>query len=679
HSQFLIKNYNAANCAVGDTVILPVTATMAAGITTSAISLAIDYDTTKLQCISSVTSLNAAISAGFLSNCGNFSNLTANAPYSSTTRRQFRAAWFALNPVSVNGLLFNLRFRVLATGNTPINWDIATPGNCEFADEFADVIPNVSFVNATVTCGSSGPPPCTPPSASITAAGSTSFCQGGSVVLNANTGAGLSYQWKNNGVDISAATNASYTATTAGTYTVVVSNAPTCSSVSTGTTVTLTPNNSITLSSAAGTNSQSVTVNTALTTISYQTTGATGATFTGLPNGVSGSWANNSATLSGTPTSTGVFNYTVTMTGGCTGGTNTATGSINVTNPACVPPSATITAAGPTTFCQGGSVVLNANTGSGLSYQWRNNGAAIPGATNASYTANTAGSYSVVVSNTPTCSTISNATVVTIPSNNTITLSSATGSNAQSVTVNNAISNVTYTTTGATGATFSGLPAGVSGSWSSNTATISGTPTATGTFAYTVTMTGGCAGTTNTASGTLTVTAGGGGVGNFNIVATIGSINNSTCAVGDTIVLPISAIMAANISTSAISFAIDYDSTKLQCIGTVTSLNPAISSGFLSNCGLFANLNANPPFNGTTRRQFRAAWFNLTPVALNGLMFNLRFRVLATGNTTVKWDLATGGSCEFADELADVIPNVSFVNADITCGSAGPPPCTPPA
>ena len=148
-----VGNFNAATCAVGDTVILPVTASMASGISTSAISLAIDYDTTKLQCISSVTSLNSAISAGFLSNCGNFSNLTANAPYSSTTRRQFRAAWFALTPVTVNGLLFNLRFRVVSTGNTSVNWDVATPGNCEFADEFADVIPNVSFVNGSVTCG----------------------------------------------------------------------------------------------------------------------------------------------------------------------------------------------------------------------------------------------------------------------------------------------------------------------------------------------------------------------------------------------------------------------------------------------------------------------------------------------------------------------------------------------
>lgn len=271
-----VGNFNAATCAVGDTVILPVTASMASGITTSAISLAIDYDTTKLQCISSVTSLNSAISAGFLSNCGNFSNLTANAPYSSTTRRQFRAAWFALTPVSVNGLLFNLRFRVVSTGNTSVNWDVATPGNCEFADEFADVIPNVSFVNGSVTCGSSGPPPCTPPSAIITAAGTTSFCQGGSVVLNANTGSGLTYQWQNNGSDIPGATNSSFTATTMGTYTVNVSNSPGCSTVSSPLNVSITSQNTVLLTSATGTDIQTVTINSPITNITYTTTGATG-------------------------------------------------------------------------------------------------------------------------------------------------------------------------------------------------------------------------------------------------------------------------------------------------------------------------------------------------------------------------------------------------------------------
>jgi nicotinamide riboside transporter PnuC len=68
-----------------------------------------------------------------------------------------------------------------------------------------------------------------------------------------------------------------------------------------------------------------------------------------------------------------------------------------------------------------------------------------------------------------------------------------------------------------------------------------------------------------------------------NITATIGSISPTTCAVGDTLVLPVSTVMGSSISVSAISFAIDYDSTKLQCISTVTGLNSAISAGFLSN------------------------------------------------------------------------------------------------
>jgi hypothetical protein len=49
------------------------------------------------------------------------------------------------------------------------------------------------------------------------------------------------------------------------------------------------------------------------------------------------------------------------------------------------------------------------------------------------------------------------------------------------------------------------LPTGVSGSWSGNTVTISGTPSVSGTFNYTVTLTGGCGG--GTANGTITVIA----------------------------------------------------------------------------------------------------------------------------------------------------------------------------
>jgi hypothetical protein len=95
-------------------------------------------------------------------------------------------------------------------------------------------------------------------------------------------------------------------------------------------TVTVNPDNTITLTSATGTDNQTVNIETNITTITYTTTGATGADFSGLPAGISGNWAANEVTISGTPTETGTFNYTVELTGGC--GTVTATGTINVNN-----------------------------------------------------------------------------------------------------------------------------------------------------------------------------------------------------------------------------------------------------------------------------------------------------------------------------------------------------------
>jgi uncharacterized protein (TIGR02145 family) len=76
--------------------------------------------------------------------------------------------------------------------------------------------------------------------------------------------------------------------------------------------------------------SPSLVVNTALTNITISTTGATGiGTATGLPAGVTASWSNNVITISGAPTATGSFTYTIPLTGGC--GTVNATGTITVT------------------------------------------------------------------------------------------------------------------------------------------------------------------------------------------------------------------------------------------------------------------------------------------------------------------------------------------------------------
>lgn len=63
-----------------------------------------------------------------------------------------------------------------------------------------------------------------PVTASISAATTLSFCAGGQVILHANTGVNLIYQWQLNGVNILGANNAYYTAVQSGSYQVRVSN-----------------------------------------------------------------------------------------------------------------------------------------------------------------------------------------------------------------------------------------------------------------------------------------------------------------------------------------------------------------------------------------------------------------------------------------------------------------------
>jgi gliding motility-associated-like protein len=87
----------------------------------------------------------------------------------------------------------------------------------------------------------------------------------------------------------------------------------------------------------------------------------------------------------------------------------------------------------------------------------------------------------------------------------TVTLTSAAGTDNQTVCLGSPLLNITYNIGGsATGATVAGLPPGISGSYSAGTFTISGNPTTTGTFPYTVTTTGGTC-TPATANGTIFV------------------------------------------------------------------------------------------------------------------------------------------------------------------------------
>jgi hypothetical protein len=101
--------------------------------------------------------------------------------------------------------------------------------------------------------------------------------------------------------------------------------------------------------------------------------------------------------------------YTVTIVAGGSLGTST---SIKITVSTIAPPMSQITASGPLTYCPGNTLVLNGNTGAGLTHQWILNGLDISGATSPAYNVNTAGNYVLRVSNIG-CATLSNAAIVT--------------------------------------------------------------------------------------------------------------------------------------------------------------------------------------------------------------------------------------------------------------------------
>lgn len=134
-----------------------------------------------------------------------------------------------------------------------------------------------------------------------------------------------------------------------------------------------------------------------------------------LVSGVTYQWKKNGSNISGATASSylakssGTYKVktTITLTG-CS--STTPTGTLVTVNSN---PTATITPGGPTTFCAGDSVILNANTGTGLTYQWKKGNSAISG-TLPSRTAKSAGTYKVIVTNTNGCTKQSAGVLVTI-------------------------------------------------------------------------------------------------------------------------------------------------------------------------------------------------------------------------------------------------------------------------
>jgi gliding motility-associated-like protein len=304
------------------------------------------------------------------------------------------------------------------------------------------------------------------------------------------------------------------TPSVAGTFSYTVTTTGGCTPAATlGGTITVTPLPIVALTSAAATTAQTICINTAIANITYSVGGsATGATVTGLPAGISGTFSAGVFTISGTPSVSGIFNYTVTTTGGCTPAA-TLVGTITVTP---LPTVALTSAAATTaqticintaivniTYSVGGSATGATVTGlpTGIS------GTFAAGVFTISGTPSVAGIFNYTVTTTGGCTPAATLggtiTVTPLP---IVTLTSAVATTAQTICINTAIADITYSVGGsATGATVTGLPTGISGTFVAGVFTISGIPSVSGIFNYTVTTTGGCAPVV-TSVGTITVT-----------------------------------------------------------------------------------------------------------------------------------------------------------------------------
>ncbi len=198
--------------------------------------------------------------------------------------------------------------------------------------------------------------------------GTLSFCQGSSSTLNA--GAGYSgYSWS------TGATTQTIAVNTAGTFTVTVSNAAGCTGTDVVTTTLKTKPTPVISGNGVICPGNSTTLNAGTGYSLYN-------------------WSNGATTNSISVNTAATYTVTVTGTNGCTG-TTSATTTIGSN------PSTTIT--GSTSFCAGNSTTLNA--GAGFSgYSWNT------GATTQSILVNTAGTFTVTVSNVNGCTGTASAT-----------------------------------------------------------------------------------------------------------------------------------------------------------------------------------------------------------------------------------------------------------------------------
>ncbi len=345
--------------------------------------------------------------------------------YRLTEQNTYESDEFTQMVVSLDGVLRGLSpndyiAQVVGGGPTTTGWQLAQidlgvlsagthvlalgayNNKKSYPDEFAEVL--VDDVMLQAGASSSTPPSITTPPANltVTAPAAANF----SVVAS---GSGpLSYQWRRNGSTISGATTASYSldptavGDSGATFDVVVTNS---AGTATSTAATLTVN--------AAPVAPSITTQPANVTVTAPGQASFSVAAAGTAP-LSYQWRRSGTAIPGATNSTYTLNPTVVGDNGATfsvvvtnsAGTITSASATLTVNAAGVAPSITTQPANVTVTAPAQATFSVVATGTApLSYQWRRNGTAIPGATSASYVLNptavgdSGALFSVVVTN----------------------------------------------------------------------------------------------------------------------------------------------------------------------------------------------------------------------------------------------------------------------------------------
>ena len=278
-----------------------------------------------------------------------------------------------------------------------------------------DVTGMARIQNTTVDMGAYETAPCSVSIATHPQGGS--FCPGGSRQLTVSAlGNGLHYQWKKDGSNVGSDA-ATYTATEAGNYTVVVTGE--CEVTSTPAVITINTATVINTQPQGGSYCATAVVDDLHKIAAIASVGGVllevGAAGTNLQY----QWKMNDSNIPGANSpawyATQPGSYTVIVTGACGEVT-----SVPVIVTAIYPPQVNTHPAGGS-ICQGGNLLLAVlATGENLSYQWMFRGpgsegfSSVAGANSAHFNATQAGQYRVEVSNNCGEPAVSNTAVIEI-------------------------------------------------------------------------------------------------------------------------------------------------------------------------------------------------------------------------------------------------------------------------